>query len=115
LATYGPYGDIAGCLSKESVKDIPMIGSLSISYQNIFVNKSSKNDRTSSIKAIKERTNAINRGENFGKIQIFPEGTRTNGSHIIKKCVNSDFPEELLFMDKNYRLYYMISQINILP
>jgi 1-acyl-sn-glycerol-3-phosphate acyltransferase len=82
--TYGPNGDTVSFIAKEEVKELPLVGTISKTYQTIFVKREIKSDRGATIRAIKARCDAINEGKNFGKIQIFPEGTRSNGSYLIK-------------------------------
>eukprot|EP00037_Helgoeca_nana_P020712 m.206835 g.206835 ORF g.206835 m.206835 type:complete len:561 (+) comp25368_c0_seq1:95-1777(+) len=67
-------------VAKEAVGRMPLIGTISRAMQVIFVNRESANSRTETLKAICDRAKA----KDHAPVGIFPEGTCTNGSMLIR-------------------------------
>lgn len=77
---------IYGCsfISKESVKSIPVFGSIAQGLQSIFVDRNNPNSRKEVLEKIKERQKDYIEGKPVMPLMIFPEGTTSSGRHILK-------------------------------
>lgn len=70
-------------LSKKEVSNIPLFGAAAKAFQCIFVDRESNENKHEVRDAIRERGDNIKAGKNYPPIVIFPEGTTSNGTHLI--------------------------------
>ena len=70
-------------ISKAAVKHIPIIGTLAMAVQTIFVDRKDPQARSKAAAALKERGSAAGAAAGWPPVLIFPEGTCTNGQALI--------------------------------
>ncbi len=71
-------------ISKSTVRDIPVFGSLCIALQTIFVDRESSHDGPYSRKKVLETMILRSKDSRFPRMCIFPEGTTNNGKLIMQ-------------------------------
>lgn len=75
----------ASFVSKDSVRKIPFLGAVAQAMNHVFINRGgTKEEREQVVKVIEERQNLISKKEIKNKLLIFPEGTGTNNTGLIK-------------------------------
>ena len=84
LGTWGPNGDTISFIAKQEIKNLPQIGNISKAYQSIYVDRDNKTGRANTLQAIEKRVDLVKKGDSFGKVQIYCEGTRSNGQYLLK-------------------------------
>ena len=72
-------------LAKSDLADAPLVGSGIKGLQSIFVNRAgTEEEKNKIVESIMIRQREIeDEGKNYSPICIFPEGTTTNGDHLI--------------------------------
>jgi len=78
------YYYCAGYIGKKSASKIPGIKQIGVYNQTIYVDRTDKESREKTAKAIEERQKNIYNGTNLTHLAIYPEGTTTNGKYLIK-------------------------------
>ena len=76
------YG--TGFMSKESVKNTPIFGTICNSLQSLYVDRESTENRHLMFEKLEERLKNFYNDKIFTPIMIFPEGTTTSNRHILK-------------------------------
>ena len=72
-------------VAKLSVKKIPVVGAICTMMNHVFIDRGgNKADKSVSIKAIEDRQVAVYNKKVPNKLMLFPEGTGTNNTCIIK-------------------------------
>ena len=73
-------------LAKDSVRDMPLVGTVATFAGSIFIERENSKARSDTLDLIKERCDLIKKegSERHARLIIFPEGTTTNGSSILK-------------------------------
>ena len=71
-------------MSKESVKNAPIIGTICDSLQSLYVDRESTENRHLMFEKLEERLKNFYNDKIFTPIMIFPEGTTTSNRHILK-------------------------------
>ena len=77
------YYEAPSAISKAAVKHIPIIGTLAMAVQTIFVDRKDPQARSKAAAALKERGSAAGAAAGWPPVLIFPEGTCTNGQALI--------------------------------
>ena len=73
-----------GYLAKASVKNTPIVGSIAISLQTVFVDRGDAKDREKVFNQIQQVQSDFLNGKSATPIMIFPEGTTTSGRDLLK-------------------------------
>ena len=81
---YYPYLYACGHISKLSNKNFPFIGKMAIYSKTIFCDRQNPQSRALVAREIEERQRGILNGSIKTQLCIYPEGTSTNGTHLIK-------------------------------
>ncbi|EAR88356.1 acyltransferase (macronuclear) [Tetrahymena thermophila SB210] len=97
-------------LSKKDVQNIPFFGAAAKAFQCIFVDRESNENKHEVRDAIRARGEGIKEGKNFPPIVIFPEGTTSNGTHLISFKKGAF---ENLLPVKIFCLQYPIRHVNV--
>ncbi|ODN04696.1 1-acylglycerophosphocholine O-acyltransferase 1 [Orchesella cincta] len=71
-------------VAKLSTKDIPVFGRLVTFTQAVYVSRESKGSRRQTVELLKQRAQGVYNGSGMPQIFIFPEGTCSNRSSLIK-------------------------------
>ncbi|CAL8096392.1 unnamed protein product [Orchesella dallaii] len=71
-------------VAKLSTKDIPVFGRLVTFTQAVYVSRESKGSRRQTVEVLKQRAQGVYNGSGMPQIFIFPEGTCSNRSSLIK-------------------------------
>ena len=72
-----------GFMSKASVKDVPLFGSIAISLQSLFVERGDKENRQLMLNQLIERQKAFYDGSFVTPLMVFPEGTTTSNRDLL--------------------------------
>ena len=75
--------ELPSFLANAGVKRMPLIGTIAIAMHSVFFNRTSKDDRASTLSIVEERQRRIYAQEGFPQLLLFPEGTTTNGSGLL--------------------------------
>ena len=70
-------------LSKDTVAKSPFVGMFAVARQNIFLDRTSLEDRERVLQLIKTRAARVNSHGDISPLLIFPEGTVSNGRSLI--------------------------------
>jgi len=76
------YG--TGFVSKASVKNTPIFGSICSSLQSLYVERENNENRQLIFHQLEERCKNFYEGKIFTPLMVFPEGTTTSNRHILK-------------------------------
>ena len=82
LLTMAIYG--CGFISKEEVKNIPIIGSLARGLYSVFVDRNNTQSKESTLEKIMQRQKEVIEGKPVMPFMIFPEGTTSSGRHLLQ-------------------------------
>jgi len=78
------YRYATGFIGKLSSSKIPTIKQMGIYNQTIYLDRTKEEDRKKTAERIAERQKGILNGSILTNLSIYPEGTVTNGTHLIK-------------------------------
>ena len=81
---YFMYRYASGFIGKLSSSKVPTIKQMGIYNQTIYLDRQNPNDRKITAEKIAKRQKDIYEGKNLTNLSIYPEGTITNGTHLIK-------------------------------
>ena len=81
---YYSYLYACGYISKLSAKFLPFVGKMAIYSKTIFCDRHNPQSRALAASEIEQRQKGIFNGTNKTQLAIYPEGTATNGTHLIK-------------------------------
>jgi len=95
-------------LSKEGVKNIPIIGFFAKMHQTLFFARENKDERDKIIDLIKQRVQLAEEGK-VNPMVIFPEGTTANGRGLMK------FKKGPFALEKPLLLYSIFYNSDFLP
>eukprot|EP00357_Protocruzia_adherens_P035983 CAMPEP_0114981004 /NCGR_PEP_ID=MMETSP0216-20121206/5295_1 /TAXON_ID=223996 /ORGANISM="Protocruzia adherens, Strain Boccale" /LENGTH=316 /DNA_ID=CAMNT_0002342611 /DNA_START=68 /DNA_END=1018 /DNA_ORIENTATION=+ len=71
-------------LGRGSVRKLPLVSSAADALQTIFFKRSSAEDRRAALNAALERQELIWENREYPQMCLFPEGTTTNGTELLK-------------------------------
>ena len=74
----------SGFLSKEEIKDVPLVGTIARGINCLFVKRENQEDRARIFIELEQRQKDFYEGKILTPLCIFPEGTTTNGKYILK-------------------------------
>ena len=78
------YRYASGFIGKLSASKVPAIREMGIYNQTIYLDRQNPDDRKLTAEKIEKRQRDILDGKNLTNLSIYPEGTITNGTHLIK-------------------------------
>ena len=78
------YRYATGFIGKISSSKIPAIKQMGVYNQTIYLDRTKENDRKITAEKIAKRQHDLMNGTNLTNLSIYPEGTVTNGTHLIK-------------------------------
>ena len=78
------YRYASGFIGKLSASKIPTIREMGKYNQTIYLDRQNPDDRKITAEKIAQRQKDILEGKNLTNLSIYPEGTVTNGTHLIK-------------------------------
>ena len=78
------YRYASGFIGKLSASKVPTIREMGKYNQTIYLDRRNPNDRKITAEKIIQRQKDILSGKNLTNLSIYPEGTITNGTHLIK-------------------------------
>ena len=81
---YYNYRYAIGYIGKKSASKVPGISHIGRYNQTIYCDRTDPNDRQKTAEKIAERQKGILNGTILTQLAIYPEGTQSNGTHIIK-------------------------------
>lgn len=72
-----------GFISKEEMKNVPIVGYIVTAINGLFLSRESKNSREEVLLSIEKRQKDYLNKENSTPLIIYPEGTITNGKYLL--------------------------------
>ena len=81
---YYNYRFAIGYIGKKSASKVPGISQIGKYNQTIYCDRTDPNDRQKTAEKIAERQKGILNGTILTQLAIYPEGTQSNGTHLIK-------------------------------
>lgn len=81
---YLMYKYAPGFIAKSSIKSYPFIGFIAEKLDTLWIDRSDKNSRNEIFTLLKQRQSDYINKKVLSPLIVFPEGTTTNGSHILK-------------------------------
>ena len=78
------YRYASGFIGKLTASKVPTIREMGIYNQTIYLDRKNPDDRKLTAEKIAKRQKDIMAGTNLTNLSIYPEGTITNGTHLIK-------------------------------
>ena len=78
------YRYASGFIGKLTASKVPAIKQMGVYNQTIYLDRQNPDDRKITAEKIAQRQKDIYEGKNLTNLSIYPEGTITNGTHLIK-------------------------------
>ena len=78
------YRYASGFIGKLTASKVPAIKQMGVYNQTIYLDRQNPDDRKITAEKIAKRQKDLYEGKNLTNLSIYPEGTITNGTHLIK-------------------------------